>query len=64
MQKKGYEFYHLRFFRMVKIFVENMPENYVIFNEGIEKDYVKFLSGTIAKIMVADKEVNLVNKEE
>ncbi len=41
-----------------------MPENYVIFSEGIEKDYIEFLSGTIAKIIVADKEVNLVNKEE
>ena len=41
-----------------------MPENGVIFTDGIEKDYVEFLSGTIAKVMVADKEVNLVTKIE
>ena len=41
-----------------------MPENGVIFTDGIEKDYVEFLSGTIAKIMVADKEVNLITKVE
>ncbi|MHA1198023.1 MAG: hypothetical protein ACTSQF_01515 [Candidatus Heimdallarchaeaceae archaeon] len=41
-----------------------MPENGVIFSDGIEKDYVEFLSGTIATIMVANKEVNLVTKDD
>lgn len=31
-----------------------------IFSDGIEKDYVEFLSGTIVKIGVAEKKANLV----
>lgn len=38
----------------------NMPENGVIFSDGIEKDYIEFNSGRIAKIGVADKKVNLL----
>ncbi|MCK4844263.1 MAG: sugar kinase [Candidatus Heimdallarchaeota archaeon] len=41
----------------------NMSENGVIFSDGIEKDYVEFLSGTIAKIEVAEKKVHLIVKE-
>ena len=37
-----------------------MPENGVIFSDGIEKDYLQFNSGTIAKIGVSDKKVNLI----
>ena len=40
-----------------------MSENGVIFSDGIEKDYVEFLSGTIAKIEVAEKKVHLIVKE-
>ena len=39
-----------------------MPENGVIFSDGIEKDYLDFISGTIAEITVAEKKVNLVVK--
>ncbi|NHJ85372.1 MAG: sugar kinase [Asgard group archaeon] len=46
-----------------KLVIEsNMPENGVIFSDGIEKDYLDFNSGTIAEISVADKEANLVIK--
>ena len=38
----------------------NMPENGVIFSDGIQKDFLEFNSGTIAKIGVADKKANLV----
>ncbi len=38
----------------------NMSEGGVIFSDGIEKDYVEFLSGTQAKIGLAKKKVNLV----
>lgn len=40
----------------------NMPENGVIFSDGIEKDYLNFNSGAIAKIGVADKKANLLIK--
>lgn len=39
-----------------------MPENGVIFSDGIEKDYIDFNSGTIAKIGVAERKVNLITK--
>ncbi|MHA1212882.1 MAG: sugar kinase [Candidatus Heimdallarchaeota archaeon] len=42
------------------IIESNMPENGVIFSDGIEKDFMEFNSGTIATIKVADKKVNLV----
>jgi len=37
-----------------------MPENGVIFSDGIEKDFIDFNSGTIAQISVADKKANLI----
>ncbi|NHJ84034.1 MAG: sugar kinase [Asgard group archaeon] len=40
----------------------NMPENGVIFSDGIEKDFLKFNSGTIAEIKIADKKAHLVIK--
>ncbi|HUU78120.1 MAG TPA: sugar kinase [candidate division Zixibacteria bacterium] len=40
----------------------NMPENGVIFSDGIQEDYLEFNSGTIAKISVAKKKVQLVVK--
>ncbi len=42
------------------IIESNMPENGVIFSDGIQKDFLEFNSGTIAKIGVADKKANLV----
>ncbi len=39
-----------------------MTEDGVIFSDGIEKDYIDFISGTIAEITVAEKKVNLVIK--
>lgn len=47
-----------------KLIIEsNMPEDGVIFSDGIEKDYIDFISGTIAEITVAEKKVNLVIKD-
>lgn len=42
------------------ILSSHMPENGVIFSDGIEKDYVNFNSGIIAKIGVAEKKANLL----
>ncbi len=40
--------------------ISQMPENGVIFSDGIEKDFLEFNSGTEAKIGVADKRGYLV----
>ncbi len=40
--------------------VSNMPENGVIFSDGIESDYLEFNAGAIAEIKPADKKVMLV----
>lgn len=40
--------------------VSQMPQNGVIFSDGIETDFLKFDSGTSARISVADKKVALV----
>lgn len=45
------------------IIESNMPENGVIFSDGIEKDFLDFNSGTIANISIADRKVNLLVKE-
>lgn len=46
-----------------KLIIEsNMPENGVIFSDGIQQDFLDFNSGTIAEIGVADKKGNLVVK--
>ncbi|MBI2331716.1 MAG: NAD+ kinase [Chloroflexi bacterium] len=37
-----------------------MPENGIIFSDGVEADYLAFNSGTVATISVADKKTNLV----
>lgn len=42
------------------VLVSNMPENGVIFSDGIESDYLQFNSGTQATISVADKKGHLV----
>ncbi len=45
------------------LFIEsNMPENGVIFSDGIQEDFLEFNSGTVAEIGVADKKANLVIK--
>ena len=41
----------------------NMPENGAIFSDGIEKDYVNFNSGVVARISVAEKKANLLVSE-
>jgi len=38
----------------------NMPEDGVIFSDGIQSDFLEFNSGTIATISIADKKANLV----
>ena len=40
--------------------VSAMPENGVIFSDGIEADYIEFNSGTISTIGVAEKKGHLV----
>lgn len=37
-----------------------MPENGVIFSDGIEQDFIEFNSGSIATIQVAEKNANIV----
>jgi NAD kinase len=37
-----------------------MPENGVIFSDGIESDFVEFNSGTVARIIIAEKKGHLV----
>jgi hypothetical protein len=39
-----------------------MPENGVIFSDGIEQDFVEFQAGTMATITLADKQGHLVVK--
>jgi NAD kinase len=43
--------------------VSAMPENGVIFSDGIEADYIEFNSGTISTIGVAEKKGHLVVNE-
>ncbi|MHA1734081.1 MAG: hypothetical protein ACTSU5_19235 [Promethearchaeota archaeon] len=38
----------------------NMPEGGVIFSDGIEDDFLKFTSGMVAKITVAEKAARLI----
>ncbi|MCW3094517.1 MAG: hypothetical protein JWL77_135 [Chthonomonadaceae bacterium] len=40
--------------------ISQMPQNGVIFSDGIEEDYLAFNSGTIAAIRLAEKRINLV----
>jgi hypothetical protein len=42
------------------IITSQMPQNGVIFSDGIEADYLEFNSGRIARIGVAEKKVHLV----
>jgi hypothetical protein len=42
------------------IVTSQMPQNGVIFSDGIEADYLEFNSGRIARIGVAEKKVHLV----
>jgi hypothetical protein len=37
-----------------------MPANGIIFSDGVETDFLKFNSGTIAKIGLADETATLV----
>ncbi len=38
-----------------------MPQNGVIFSDGIETDYLEFNSGTLARVGLADKKLNLIS---
>ena len=42
--------------------ISQMPQNGVIFSDGIEEDYLAFNSGAIATIRLAEKRVNLVTE--
>ncbi len=42
--------------------ISQMPQNGVIFSDGIEEDYLAFNSGAIAAIRLAEKRVNLVKQ--
>ena len=37
-----------------------MPQNGVIFSDGVEADYLEFNSGTLARIGLADKKLQLI----
>jgi hypothetical protein len=39
----------------------SMPQNGVIFSDGIEKDYLEFNSGSIARIGLAEKKLHLIS---
>lgn len=38
----------------------SMPEGGVIFSDGIESDFLRFTSGTVARVMVAEKKAHLI----
>jgi hypothetical protein len=40
--------------------VSQMPHNGVIFSDGVEKDFLRFDSGAIARVEIAEKRVALV----
>ncbi len=40
-----------------------MPENGIIFSDGIESDFMKFNSGSIVKIGIAKEKAKLVLRE-
>jgi hypothetical protein len=40
--------------------VSNMPQNGVIFSDGVESDFLRFDSGAIASVSIAEKKVSLV----
>jgi len=61
--KWGADIIHGTIYKGDSLSIESkMPEGGRIFSDGIEKDFIDFNSGTIAKIGVADKKVNLLIK--
>lgn len=46
------------------ILESHMPENGVIFSDGMETDYLEFLSGTTARICLAEKTTNLITRPD
>jgi NAD kinase len=42
--------------------VSQMPQNGVIFSDGVEEDYLEFNSGTVAEIRLSDKKLHLVTQ--
>jgi hypothetical protein len=38
----------------------HMPQNGVIFSDGVESDFLRFDSGAIASVAIAEKKVSLV----
>ena len=42
------------------VLVSHMPENGVIFSDGMESDYMQFNSGTTATISLASKQGHLI----
>ena len=40
--------------------VSQMPQNGVVFSDGVEEDFLPFNSGAVARIRVADKSVSLI----
>ncbi|MHA1243695.1 MAG: sugar kinase [Candidatus Heimdallarchaeota archaeon] len=49
--------------RKTLILESKMPENGVIFSDGIQEDYIEFNSGAIAEICIADRTANIVVKK-
>jgi hypothetical protein len=44
------------------IITSQMPENGVIFSDGIEADYLAFNSGAIARVGLADRQAHLITQ--
>ena len=42
----------------------SMPQNGVIFSDGIETDYLEFNSGSVARISLAEKKLHLIYSEQ
>ena len=42
------------------VITSQMPDNGIIFSDGIENDYLAFNSGAIAHIALAERKANLV----
>ena len=42
------------------ILESHMPENGIIFSDGLEADYLKFNAGTVAEIKIADRQGKLI----
>ena len=40
--------------------ISQMPQDGVIFSDGVDSDYLEFNSGAVAKVEIAEKQVTLL----